>query len=230
MSIVLTPEQLEKALPKQLRRSIDQTLVDKVNSITDDPEYRDNYRDNLLSYTTVLKDGRFKIEAYFDAVKYITNKLLGKTNIEAYISTFPERYQYMLDHGYNSKDIASRVANYNGSKLVNMIYEQTLIPIHISNADKRQHAVNVLAELMITAKSEKVRQESANNLLTHLKMPETTKIELDMNVREDKSIQELRATTMELVAQQKEMLKAGAMNAREVAHSKLLIEDGEIVE
>ena len=82
---------------------------------------------------------------------------------------------------------------------------------------------------MMNAKSEKVRCDAANSLLTQLKMPETQKVELDIGVKEDGSIAALRATTMELARQQRLMMESGAMNAQEIAHGKLII-DGEFQE
>jgi hypothetical protein len=49
-------------------------------------------------------------------------------------------------------------------------------------------------------------------------------VELDIGVKEDKSIEALRAATMELAAQQREMIRAGALNAQEVAHTKVIVE------
>jgi hypothetical protein len=94
----------------------------------------------------------------------------------------------------------------------------------VLNQDLYQKALNVQADLMISAHSEKVRCEAANSLLTHLKMPEVKKVELDIGVKEDGSIAALRATTLELARQQRLMMESGAMNAQEVAHGKLLIE------
>jgi hypothetical protein len=54
-------------------------------------------------------------------------------------------------------------------------------------------------------------------------------VELDIGVKEDKSIEALRAATMELAAQQREMIRAGALNAQEVAHTKVIV-DGEYEE
>ena len=102
--------------------------------------------------------------------------------------------------------------------------EQTLIPSYVLNQDLYQKALNVQAELMLTAKSEKVRSDAANSLLTQLKMPEVNKVQLDVNVKEDGSIAALRESTLELVRQQRLMVEAGAMNAQEVAHSKLVID------
>ena len=114
---------------------------------------------------------------------------------------------------------------YNKSKLVNLIFEQTLIPSYVLNQDLYQKALNVQAELMLdTDISPKVRSDAANSLLTHLKMPETQKVELEIGMKEDSSIQALRNSTMELARQQRMMMEAGAMNAQEVAHSKLVID------
>lgn len=229
MSGLLTVEQFKRVLPVQVKRSINQELIDKINQSINDPEEREAIRDNLLGYTQVMAKGRFKIQNYVEAVKYVSYKLMGDSNIAAYTKTFPTKYQGFVNKGVSSKDISSYVTAYNKSKLVNLIYEQTLVPHYVLNQDLYQKALNVQAELMVSATSEKVRTDAANSLLTHLKMPETQKVELDIGVKEDKTIQSLRDTTMELVAQQKQMIQAGAMHAQEVAHSKLVIE-GEATE
>jgi len=217
----LTVEQFKLALPDKVKKSVNQELIDQVNLTLSDPDMFEAYRDNLLSYTRVMTDGRFKVTDYVNAVKYVSHKLMGATNIEAYIKTFPDKYQRFIQNGVQPKDIASYVTAYNKSKLVNLIFEQTLIPSYVLNQDLYQKALNTQAELMVSAKSEKVRSDAANSLLTHLKMPETQKVELDVNVREDSTIAALRATTHELVRQQRLMVESGAMNAQQVAHSKL---------
>lgn len=221
----LTIEQFKTALPDKVKKSVNQELIDQINNTLADPEMFEAYRDNLLSYTRVMADGRFKISSYIDAVRYVSHKLMGCTNIEAYTKTFPDKYQRFIQQGVSSKDIASYVTAYNKSKLVNLIFEQTLIPSYVLNQDLYQKALNVQAELMLDDSiSPKVRSDAANSLLTHLKMPETQKVELEIGVKEDSSIQALRATTLELARQQRLMMEAGAMNAQEVAHSKLVVD------
>jgi len=221
---VLTVDQFRQALPDKVKKSVNQELIDQINTTLSDPDMYEAYRDNLLSYTRVMSDGRFKVTDYISAVKYVSHKLMGCTNIEAYSKTFPDKIARFTAQGVLPKDIASYVTAYNKSKLVNLIMEQTLIPSYVLNQDLYQKALNVQAELMVGAKSEKVRSDAANSLLTHLKMPETQKVELEIGVKEDSAIAALRATTMELARQQRMMLEAGAMNAQEVAHSRLVIE------
>ncbi len=221
---MLTLDQFKLALPDKVKKSINQELIDQINNTLSDPEMFESYRDNLISYTKVMADGKFKVTSYVDAVRYVSFKLMGCTNIEAYTKTFPDKYQRFIQQGIQAKDIASYVTAYNKSKLVNLIFEQTLIPSHVLNQDLYQRALNVQADLMMNAKSEKVRCDAANSLLTQLKAPEVKKVELDIGVKEDSSIAALRATTLELARQQRLMMESGAMNAQEVAHGKLIID------
>ena len=228
---MLTLDQFQLALPDKVKKSINQELIDQINNTLSDPEMYESYRDNVISYTKVMADGKFKVTQYIDAVRYVSFKLMGCTNIEAYTKTFPDKYQRFIQQGVQAKDIASYVTAYNKSKLVNLIFEQTLIPSHVLNQDLYQRALNVQADLMINAKSEKVRCDAANSLLTQLKAPEVKKVELDIGVKEDSSIAALRATTLELARQQRLMVESGAMNAQEIAHGKLIIEGtAEVVE
>lgn len=218
----LTKEQFQKALPKQMKKTVTDALITSINNTLSDPALHAEYRNNLVSYTSVMQDGKFKISSYIDAVRYVGFKLLGQSNMDAYIKTFPKRYQYFISKNTEPKDIASYVCSYNKNKLVNLIFEQTLIPTHILNADLYQKAINTQAELMATANSEKVRTDAANSLLTHLRPPEVKKVELDINIREDSLVEDLRQTTLLLAAQQKEMVLSGLMNVKQVAHSKIL--------
>ena len=220
----LTVDQFKLALPDKVKKSVNQELIDQVNATLSEPEMFEAYRDNLLSYTKVMADGRFKVQEYVNAVKYVSHKLMGCTNIEAYTKTFPDKYQRFLAQGVVAKDIASYVTAYNKSKLVK------LIPSYVLNQDLYQKALNVQAELMVTASSEKVRTDAANSLLTHLKMPEKQKVELDINVKEDSSIAALRNATLELARQQRLAMEAGQSSAKDIAESKLQVVDVEAKE
>lgn len=218
----LTIEQFQEALPEKMKKSVNKEIIDQINKTLSDPELYEQYRDNLLSYTRVMQDGKFKITQYLDAVRYVGFKLMGMTNQEAYSRAFPEKMARFMLQNVQAKDIASYVTAYNKSKLVTLLYEQTMIPTSILNQDLFQKALNVQAELMMTANSEKVRSDAANSLINALKPPETKKVELNVGMREDQSISSLREATLELVAQQKQMIQSGLVNAQQVAHSKVI--------
>ncbi len=220
----LTEEQFVRALPRQLKKTVTPELVSGINKLIADPDMRENFRENLLSYTNVMKDGRFKIGNYVAAVKYVSHKLLGSSNIEAYAKTFPDRFQRLVNEKAADNTISSYATAYNKTKLVTLIMEQTMVPVHILNADMHQKAVNVQAQLMVSASSEKVRCDAANSLLTHLKPPETTKVEMDISVKQDSSIDELRATTRELAQMQRKLIADKNMTVKQVAESKLVLD------
>ena len=218
----LSIDQFKLALPDKVKKSVNQELIDQINTTLSEPELFEAYRDNLLSYTKVMADGRFKVQEYLAAVKYVSHKLMGCTNIEAYSKTFPDKIHKFAQQGVAAKDIASYVTAYNKSKLVNLIFEQTLIPSYVLNQDLYQKALNVQADLMVTANSEKVRTDAANSLLTHLKMPEKQKVELDISVKEDSSINALRQATLELARAQRLAMQSGQVGVLQVAESKLV--------
>ena len=87
---VLTLETFRTALPDKVKKTINQELMDSINKTLSDPDMFETYRENLLSYASVMADGRFKMESYVSAVKYVSHKLMGASNIAAYIKTFPD--------------------------------------------------------------------------------------------------------------------------------------------
>jgi hypothetical protein len=220
----LTIEQVKESLPAQFKKSISQNLVDSVNNTLVDPEMYEIFRDNLVTYSSVLQQGKFKLSSYLDAVKYVSFKVMGDTNIAAYSKAFPDKIKRFNAEGVTGKTVSSYVTAYNASKLVTLILKQAIIPTWLLNQDLYQKALNVQADLMMTAKSEKVRTDAANSVMTQLKQPESQKIELDIAVREDKTIDALRASSLELVARQKQILLSGAMSAKDIAHSNLITE------
>ncbi len=220
---LMTEEQFKAALPAQVRKAVNPSLVNEINQMLMDEETREQFKDNLLSYTSVMKEGRFKMTSYINAVKYVSHKLLGSTNKDAYIKTFPDKYVKFIADGVPQKDIASYCTAYNKSKLVNLIFAQTMVPFHVLNAPYYQEALNTQVDLMLHARSEKVRSDAANSVMTHLKPPEDTKIELDVNLKADDSIKILAATTMELARQQQAKIINGSASTKAIAESTLVV-------
>jgi len=222
---LLTEDSFKKALPAKMHHLVKKEVLDNINDIIENTPLRESFRDNLLSYSRVLQEGRVKLTDYINAVKYVSYKLLGDTNLEAYTKTFPQRYNRFLSNGVSSKDIAAHVAAYHKRKLVTSLLEQSVVPSWLLNQDLYQKALNVSADLMLNANSEKVRADAANNLLTHLKQPEVAKVELDVKTNEGSDvIAELRKTTQELAAQQRRMIESGANKAAEIAESRLVVD------
>lgn len=224
---MLTKELVERAVPANLKSSITQQLVDRINGAVTDPIIAENIRDNFIHYTSVLKDGKFKTEDYLNAVMYVSFKLMGNTNHDAYMKTFPQRYQDLLAKGTHSKDIAAYVAAYNKGKLVNLVFEQAAVPSWVLNQHMFQEALSTQYDLMTSAQSEKVRTEAANSLLTHLKRPEVAKSQIDLNLKDSSGMSELKEAMRQMAEQQQAMIQGGH-TARQIAATPII--DAEFAE
>lgn len=230
---MLTKEVMQRCLPSRMKSRLDDETVERMNLAIFSEEAQEAIKENFLGFTSVLKHPNYSMDEYLNAVKYITYTMMGDTNVAAWAKVFPDRYQRLLAKGTPSKDINAHVRHYNRTKLVNEIREQSLVPSHILNADKFQEAINIQAALMADETvSPKVRSDAANSLLTHLKRPETQRIELDVGIKEDSMLQELKDITAGLAAKQQQLIQGGAYNAKDIAHQEILTvtEDGEVVD
>jgi hypothetical protein len=219
---MLTVDLVARALPPNLKKAATQTLVDQLNNVSSDPEIAEAIRDNFLSYTKVLQEGRFKAEDYLHAVKFVSFRLMGYSNKESYFRTFPQRHQALVARGADEQEIAAYVSMYAKGKLVNLILEQTLVPTWVLNQDIYQKAINTQADLMITARSEMVRMSAANSILTHLAKPKEAGPLINLDMREQSGVNELRDMLGKLAKQQKELIEKG-VSTKEIA-SQVIIE------
>lgn len=222
---MITEEQLKSALPPKLRTFASQELAEKIDKITTDPQYAENIKENFLAYTNVLQEGRYKLDDYLNAVAYVSFKLMGYNNEEAYFRTFPDRYALLKAQGKTSRDISPYVAAFHRGKLVNKIMEQSLIPSWILNQDAYQEAINKNVQLMRTAKSEKVQAMAADSLLKHLAKPEVNDAPLiNIDMRQGSGLDELRSAITSLAKKQKEMIEQG-VSTKEIAEQKLYTQE-----
>ena len=190
--MTLTLHQVAHALPPNLKNNVTQQLVDNINNCVADPIMAEAIKDNFLSYTQVLSEGKFRTEDYLSAVMYVSFKLMGMTNQDAYARTFPARYRTLLNNGTSAKDISSYVSMYNKGRLVNLILEKSLIPTWVLNQHIYQKAINVQADLMSNANSEMVRMQAANSILTHLIKPKEVGPLVNIDLRESSGLNELK--------------------------------------
>lgn len=220
---MLTLQQVAHALPPNLKNNVTQQLVDNINNCVADPIMAEAIKDNFLSYTQVLSEGKFKTEDYLSAVVYVSFKLMGMSNQDAYARTFPARYRTLLNNGTSAKDISSYVSMYNKGRLVNLILEKSLIPTWVLNQHIYQKAINVQADLMSNANSEMVRMQAANSILTHLVKPKEVGPLINLDLRESSGLNELKATLTQLAQQQRDLISNG-ITTKQIADQGLVID------
>ena len=221
--MTLTLHQVAHALPPNLKNNVTQQLVDNINNCVADPIMAEAIKDNFLSYTQVLSEGKFKTEDYLSAVMYVSFKLMGMTNQDAYARTFPARYRTLLNNGTSAKDISSYVSMYNKGRLVNLILEKSLIPTWVLNQHIYQKAINVQADLMSNANSEMVSMQAANSILTHLAKPKEVGPLINLDLREGSGLNELKATLTQLAQQQRDLIGQG-VTTKSIADQGLVID------
>lgn len=223
---MISKEELAKALPVTLKSAATDSLLDKLNSVVDDPIVADTIRNNFIGYTHVLRDGKYKIEDYLNAVSYVSYKLMGLSNQEAYFKTFPNRHAALVAEGKDTKTISSYVSMYTKGKLVNLILEQSLIPVHVLNQDYKQKAINKLAQLMEEGETDRIQMESADKLLTHLATPKDNNYQISVEHTDNSGMTELKNALASLAQQQLSSIRSGE-STKSIASQRII--EAEIV-
>lgn len=217
MSAPITKELVARALPGNLKSAATDQLADMINQISADPLIAEQIRENFLSYTSVLKDGKYKVEDYLNAVAYCSYKLMGDSNQDAYFKTFPQRYANLVAAGRTPKEISAYVAAYAKGQLVNKIMEQTLVPSWVLNQHMYQAALNTQFKIMTDEDvSPKVRSDAADSLLTHLAKPKEAGPLINIDMGETSGMNELKDALARMAQQQQTLINAG-VSTKEIA-------------
>lgn len=218
----ISKELVIKAVPPNLKNAVTDDLVDRLNAITSDQILAEEVRNNFISYASVLREGKFKLEDYLNAVTYVSHRLNGDTQHDAYFKTFPSRYQNLMALGKTPKEISNYVAMFNKGKLVQKIQEQTLTPAWVMNQDMFQAALNTNYQIMMDDDvSPKVRVEAANSLLTHLQKPKEVTPAVNIDLRESSGLSELKKALGQLATQQQQLIEQGG-STRDVAAQRII--------
>ena len=204
-----TVENLKTLIPSNL---VNQDLADRVNQLMTDDLLKDQFKDNMVSFVSVLSRGQFTPQQYVNAVTYVSYRLMGIKKREAWSHTFPDRYKELLNKGVASKVIYSHSSAYDKSKLVSMITEQTLVQSYVINQHYFQEALETAVDIMRDdEESGKVRVDALGRVLEYTAMPES----LGSNKEEiaEKSmdiIQQLANATSQLAKTHAKAIENGA--------------------
>ena len=222
---MLTVPEVISIVPRQHKSKITQEFVDTLNGMVKDPVMAEVYQKNVITYADVLRDGRFKLTDYFNAVMYVSYKMMGLGNLAAYQKVFPDKCRDMVARNMPQKDMQAYAAMFNKNKLVTLIYEQTLIPDHIMYASVRHRAIAAQANLL-NSSNEHVVQKAADSLMNHLKAPESAKISIEMGAKDSGVLSDLTNALNVLSRKQSDAITAGSHSVKEIAHSRII--EGEL--
>lgn len=219
----LTKERLKEVLPKKTYKLVTNNMIDFLNNAEKDPLIIDEFRENFLTYSKVFNEGKFRMQDYVKAIRFVTYKGLGYTDLQSYSMVFPEKYQELIErHGEEQKDIISSYAsNYKRTKLVSRIMEQTIIPSYIYNAPLFQEALLELTDIMRNSKSDIARVNAAGQILHYTEPPEEHKLQIEIGVKEGGVVSELKDAMKELANQQLKSIQRGT-DVIEIAHKEIV--------
>lgn len=224
---MLTINDVESAIPSNLNVHVDQDLVDQLNNLSTDPMAAATIRDHFLGFSIVLREGKFKLDDYVNAVAYVSYKLMGYTNRESYQRAFPDRIQRLVAEGRNDREISAYVAGYHKNKLVQKIMERAYVPVWLVNQDAVQEAINTQREIMNDPKiNARERVAAANSLLTNLKPPEKREVSLNIGLDENRGMADMKKAIRELAQHQIGAIEGGKPT-KEIAHSRII--DAEVI-
>ena len=224
---MLTVAELKEVVPKQHRTKVSQSFVDTLNTMVKDPQMAEVYQKNIITYSHVLQDGRFKLTDYFNAVLFVSYKMMGLSSMAAYQKVFPDKCRDMVNRNVSAKDMQAYASTFNKNKLVTLIYEQTLIPDHIMYASVRHRAIAAQANLL-NSTNEYVVQKAADSLMNHLKAPESAKISSEMGAKDTGVLADLSEALNRLSNQQSIAIQSGSLSAKQIAHAAII--EGELDE
>lgn len=230
------PEPLDAAviksiLPKGIGKHNAEAVTKMINQAVEgmDNVLGEHFRDNCVNWTRAIQGiDKLRADQYINAVKFVTHKLAGSSNTDAYRRTFPDRVNRMILDGMTNEYLNTYAGIYAKGKIVTEIYALALIPTHIMYQDYFHLAVKTQVEIMTDPRvSPKVRSDAASSLMTHLKQPEIKKAELDITVRETDTIAELRNVMQQLASQQNQLIIDGECKVIDVSHQRILEQSDE---
>lgn len=221
---MFTYEQLQGLVPQKQRNIVTEEFVETINKVAVDPTYGDEFKENIVSYSTILSQGKFTMDEYMNATKFVTLLLLEHKDIDAYKETFPDRYDRLITKGLTRSQISPYATNFKKTKLVAQILEQTMMPTYVLNAPLYQEALNHTRMLMLTAKSETVQQKSAEALMVQLKAPEAAKLEVDVSINRADVVNDNEAIMRQLAAEKLKVIALGG-DVKAIANMSGKVED-----
>ena len=217
---MLALEAVKKLVPKNQRTMITQEFLDKIEASVQDSLIAEQFKENFITYLNVLSKGKYKMEDYISAIKYVSFKLLNYSNVDAYAATFPERFNRLKKEGQQVEAFASM---YNKNKLVMQIYEQTIVPSYVLNAPLHQEALNELAKMI---KDPSVRGmtkvKACEAILQNTKQPEIIKGELTIGMEQQDTISDLRDVVEQLAEVNRLSIAKKVKSIKEVAEAKII--------
>lgn len=223
-----TLEEFRQALPNKLKESLSLSTVEQMYKDFSDPDVIENIKHNFVFFSDVIRGSKYTVQQYLDACKYVTFKKMGLTNYDAFVKTFPDKYARYVQNGTSAGHIHSYVSAYNGGKLVNQILEQMTIAPAVIYQEYFHKALMVQVDIMTDdSVSPKTRSDAAAHVMNTTRPPEVKKMEIDMGIKQDTTVDDLRTVVNQLAQGLIGNISAGKMTATQAAEMRIVAVQGD---
>lgn len=220
----LSIEAVRSSVPRNFRGNITESFLDDLERSMNDPEMGKIMKENFLTYTNVLNESAKNVTIwdYVNAVKFISYKIMGYSIEESWKKTFPNRAEELVKEGKLSW--INKYANgFNKTKIVNKIYEQTLIPSYVLNAPMYQRALNVLNDMIMNDEVRGMAKVKAcETILNYTKPPEVNKAEVNVTIKQSDAITELREAAEAFAASMQNAVSSGQKTVGEIIDAEVV--------
>jgi len=215
----ITREKILKLLPKGTTARITDDILEMISNMGESVDLPQNLlEEELMSYMHLLKGRGTSIVDLINATKYCNLKR-NYTNEKAWSIVFPHRWDRLKKMG---KDIQAHVAMFNGSKIVQAIDKELLIPASLQYAPYFHAAVKKQYELMngqagLDRDGENIKVSAmvmhlaAKELALITKQPEETKLDIKVSASDEalELQRDMNSQLNQLVKNQRARLEAG---------------------
>ena len=211
----ITMDELLAVTPKKSKALITQEFIDNLNGLSD-PETAPMIRSKFMDCTSVLEEGKYKLEDYKKAVEYAVFKSMGMSNYDAYCHAFPDRVARLQAMGKTHKDISSYVFAYNSGALVQAVLERNKLSDYIKWGDAR--------DIAMYGKSEKNQRDACDSILKYTQPPEDSKNSLQINIQKNTFVNDIEASLNAFAKAQKEAVDSGKVSLLDCIEAKIVNE------
>lgn len=229
----ITVEKLKEIFPKR-KSTITNELVEYINEASNNPFFNgEEFINTLLTYRDVMEKQSTPLKTYITAIKFCAYLESEEYNITEAFKKSHSHVEFVRerwDSPTNSKEykeLTSAASRFRQRPLVKQILTQSQIGLHLMFQGEVYKAVGVLSEIMVHGRSEMARVAAAKELIANCKQPETTKIELDIGVRNNDPMESLNAQLAQFALKSLEGLKEGQIDLKSLGSMK--VEDEEEV-
>ena len=217
----ITDDMIRQALPESFLKKSKKNIFDDIRKELCGHPLSEIYIDNFMSAGVAVKNTHaWTIHKYCKAVKFLTHKFLGRTDLDAWICAFPEKYEELLENKKHLRFYESYANYFARSDVVHDIIETMIKPPHVAHYHLYHESIVMLGKKMRESSSDRIVIDAAIALANILAPPPDSNVNINVNVS-NPELESLKAGLSDLAKQQIDMIKNKEISVKDVALMKV---------